>query len=85
MFQHVWEQYPDKKWFIKADDDTYLHLDNILDMLSEYDHQEPHYIGRAGEYGRGKRTQKCLINSAQAMRTYDTVAGGQDIYSVKKL
>ena len=53
MFEHVWKTHPDKKWFIKADDDTYLHLDNILDMLSEYNHTDPHYIGRAGEYGRG--------------------------------
>jgi hypothetical protein len=53
MFKYVWEQYPEKKWFIKADDDTYIHFDNLLDMLSEYNHEEEVYIGRAGEWGTG--------------------------------
>lgn len=53
MFKYVWEHYPEKKWFMKADDDTFMHLDNLLDLLSEYDHNEKVYIGRAGEWGGG--------------------------------
>ncbi len=50
MFKYMWEHHSDKKWFIKADDDTYLHFDNIVDMLSEYDYKTPVYVGRAGEW-----------------------------------
>ena len=58
MFSHMWKHHSDKKWFIKADDDTYLHFENIIDMLSEYDYNDKHYIGRAGEWGRGSNYVK---------------------------
>jgi len=53
MFKYMWETYPDKKWFIKADDDTYLHLENLVSFLGSFDWREPIYVGRAGEWGSG--------------------------------
>lgn len=45
MFSYVWQKHNDKKWFIKCDDDTYLHLDNIVDLLNErYNHEDKLYI-----------------------------------------
>ncbi len=36
---------------MKADDDTWIHFENLLAMLSEYNYLDPVYVGRAGEFG----------------------------------
>jgi glycoprotein-N-acetylgalactosamine 3-beta-galactosyltransferase len=44
---HVYEHYRDKAdWFIKADDDTYLMMDNLREFLSQYNTMDPHHFGR---------------------------------------
>jgi len=37
--------YPNKKWYIMIDDDTYIHLGNLLEHLSHYDPEEDYYMG----------------------------------------
>ncbi len=32
-------------WFLKADDDSYIILENLRLLLSAYDPQKPHYVG----------------------------------------
>ena len=45
-FQHVYENYYDKAdWFLKADDDTYVIVDNLRHFLSEQNSSEPVYFG----------------------------------------
>jgi hypothetical protein len=59
-FAEMWRQFGDAstaarpKWFVKADDDTFMQLDNLLALLARYDSDQRHYIGRAGEW-RGVR------------------------------
>ncbi|XP_072029284.1 glycoprotein-N-acetylgalactosamine 3-beta-galactosyltransferase 1-like [Amphiura filiformis] len=46
-FQLLYEEYLDEAdWFIKADDDTFLILENLRYLLSGYDPSEPIYFGR---------------------------------------
>lgn len=36
-WRHVYQQYKDAaEWFVKADDDTYLEIDNLKQMLAQY-------------------------------------------------
>ena len=50
-FELLWRQFgAHARWFVKADDDTFLHVDNLLVLLARYDSDEKHYIGRAGEW-----------------------------------
>ena len=37
MYRSMWQQYPDKKWYVRAMDDTLLHLANLVHHLSHYD------------------------------------------------
>ncbi|KAM3823006.1 glycoprotein-N-acetylgalactosamine 3-beta-galactosyltransferase 1 isoform 1-T4 [Vipera latastei] len=46
-FQYVHEHYFDEAdWFMKADDDTYVALDNLRWLLSKYNPEKPIYFGR---------------------------------------
>lgn len=49
LMQHAGREWPQAKWYIYTEDDTYLFLPNILLYLSEYDHRQSHYIGGLGE------------------------------------
>ncbi|KAF8041192.1 hypothetical protein BT93_B3197 [Corymbia citriodora subsp. variegata] len=40
----------DVRWYIMADDDTILFLDNLVEVLSKYDHTKYHYIGSSSEF-----------------------------------
>ncbi|ALC39815.1 CG3119 [Drosophila busckii] len=45
-FRHVWLQYGEQyDWFLKADDDTYVIMENLLQLLSAYDADMPVYFG----------------------------------------
>ncbi|KAF7989049.1 hypothetical protein HCN44_007359 [Aphidius gifuensis] len=45
-FKYSYEKYKDEvDWFVKADDDTYLIVENLRYMLSSYDPKSPLYFG----------------------------------------
>ena len=45
-FQYVWEHHRnDADWFMKADDDTWVFVDNLRSYLANYDEDKPHYMG----------------------------------------
>ncbi|KAJ4882950.1 hypothetical protein Rs2_33043 [Raphanus sativus] len=37
------------RWYVMGDDDSLFFVDNIVDVLSKYDHTEKHYIGMFSE------------------------------------
>lgn len=37
------------RWFVMADDDTFLLVDNLMEVLSKYDHGKYFYIGMSSE------------------------------------
>ncbi|XP_014752260.1 uncharacterized protein LOC100838262 [Brachypodium distachyon] len=40
---------PGVRWFVMGDDDTVFFPDNLADVLSQYDHTQPYYIGNPSE------------------------------------
>ena len=45
-FKHVYEyHFDDFDWFLKADDDTFIIVENLEEMLSEYNTSDPFYFG----------------------------------------
>ena len=54
-WEWLWRAYPDKKWFYKCDDDTYVMPHNFLHVLAEYDADHDHYMGRVlyGDFASG--------------------------------
>ena len=45
--EYVYEHhFYDAEWFVKADDDTYMIIENLRYELSKLNPSEPHYIGR---------------------------------------
>lgn len=45
-YRYVWEKYQDQAdWFMKADDDTYVILENLRYMLSSYNSSDPIAFG----------------------------------------
>ena len=46
-FRYVyWHHFDEADWFLKADDDTYVIMENLRLFLSHYDPQKPQYAGR---------------------------------------
>ncbi|KAM1256083.1 uncharacterized protein LOC126617074 [Malus sylvestris] len=39
----------DVRWYVMADDDTVLLVDNLVEVLEKYDHEKYHYIGMNSE------------------------------------
>jgi hypothetical protein len=44
-FHELYEQFPECDWYIMLDDDTYLYLDNLKLLLSEFNSNDDHYFG----------------------------------------
>lgn len=40
---------PNVRWFVMGDDDTVFIPDNLVKLLSKYDHSQPYYIGSSSE------------------------------------
>jgi hypothetical protein len=58
----LYNHFPDAKWFILIDDDTYLFMENVHEYLSQFDHTMPYYLGNpnmfvgcdgVSEFGQG--------------------------------
>ncbi|KAJ3057867.1 hypothetical protein HK102_010825, partial [Quaeritorhiza haematococci] len=49
-FRALFNHFPNAEWYIMIDDDSYLFLDNLDELLSPYDPSTPHYIGRANVF-----------------------------------
>jgi len=46
LYKLVYEKFgKTKKWFLKIDDDTFMHQDKMRQLLSQYDYKKPFYIG----------------------------------------
>ena len=43
VYQHHFEEYD---WFVKADDDTYMIVENLRYMLKDHNSSDPVYFGR---------------------------------------
>lgn len=62
-------QYPDSsldlRWCLIGDDDTYFVLSNVLPVLSQYDYNQPHYLGFGcgGTWIKNKHRLVCRLNS----------------------
>eukprot|EP00730_Choanoeca_flexa_P018651 TRINITY_DN9080_c0_g1_i2.p1 TRINITY_DN9080_c0_g1~~TRINITY_DN9080_c0_g1_i2.p1 ORF type:complete len:478 (+),score=104.21 TRINITY_DN9080_c0_g1_i2:124-1557(+) len=52
---HTYANYIDKyDWFMKADDDTFVMVDNLRRMLKQYDPNKPHFFGKQFLLHRGQ-------------------------------
>lgn len=49
LIQHAGRNWPQVKWYLYTEDDTYMFLPNVLLYLSAYDHRESHWLGGLGE------------------------------------
>ena len=44
--EYVYSNFGNHDWYLKADDDTYIVMDNLRHLLSYYDRKEPVYLGQ---------------------------------------
>jgi len=44
MFQKLYEKNPNAKWFLRAMDDTYVHLPQMLEYLAQFDENVPYLL-----------------------------------------
>ncbi|KAF9674698.1 hypothetical protein SADUNF_Sadunf10G0153900 [Salix dunnii] len=56
---------PDVRWFVMGDDDTVYYIDNLVSVLSRYDHNQMWYIG-----GNSESVEQDVMHS------YDMAFGG---------
>lgn len=49
VVEAFWQGDRDVRWFVVADDDSVLFVDNIVEMLSKYDHNKYFYLGASSE------------------------------------
>lgn len=51
ILEHAVRNYPDMEWFVMIDDDTYVFMENLANLLSKLDPKEPHYLGSKATAG----------------------------------
>jgi hypothetical protein len=95
-FERMWALYGDAgtevqrpRWFIKADDDTFMQLDNLAALLARYDADGAfHYVGRAGEWynvkycggGAGYVLSRALLRAwAPLISSCERLPVGEDV------
>lgn len=44
-FRELYARFPEAEWFLMLDDDTFVFFDNLKELLSAYNPDEPHYMG----------------------------------------
>ena len=80
-FQHVYDHhYEDADWFMKADDDTYVIVENLRRMLRDYDPSLPVYFGHHfNMYGHNGYMSggSGYVLSKEALRRFGT----RDVYT----
>jgi hypothetical protein len=67
--QYAWEYMPKKKWYIMADDDTYVIKSSLALVLGHLNPAKPHYLGNpVGDYkGRFAHGGSSAVVSGTAM------------------
>ncbi|XP_052202338.1 uncharacterized protein LOC127808048 isoform X2 [Diospyros lotus] len=55
----------DVRWYVMAEDDTVLFVDNLVEVLGKYDHRKYYYIGRNSE---------CIVNNVRG--AFEMAFGG---------
>ena len=49
--KYIWQHHKDDAdWFFKADDDTYVVMENLRHLLKDFDPKLPHYLGLRLKY-----------------------------------
>ena len=49
-FEYIWEHHRNEAdWFMKADDDTWVFVDNLRSLLRGYDEKKPYYLGNQAD------------------------------------
>ena len=61
----------DADWFIKADDDTFVIVENLRFLVSRYDNEKPYYIGRWFKASGGYNTESAgYVFNKETLKTF---------------
>ena len=73
IYQHHLD---DAEWFVKADDETYMIIENLRYLLSSYNPAEPHFVGRYfKDEGEDKAEGLVYIFSREALHRFKEALG----------
>ncbi|KAK4099555.1 glycosyltransferase family 31 protein [Parathielavia hyrcaniae] len=67
----TYQKYPDKRWYLLVDDDTYVVQPSLKPLLQHLDPEQPHYLGNAvGDFkARFAHGRSAIVLSRGAMRS----------------